>query len=53
MKKSIGILKKRMSDFERTIREMNITGEGIKIGKPLRNLQGILSGLPTTIERAE
>jgi len=53
LKKSIGILKKRMSDFERTIREMNITGEGIKIGKPLRNLQGILSGLPTTIERAE
>ena len=53
LKKSIGILKKRMSDFERSIRELNITAEGIKVGKPLRNLHGILSGVPTIIERAE
>lgn len=53
LKKSIGILKKRMSDFERSIRELNITTEGIKVGKPLTNLQGILSGIPTIIERAE
>lgn len=51
LKKSIGILKKRMSDFERSIREMNITTEGIQVGKPLRNLHGILSGVPTIIER--
>jgi len=53
LKKSIGILKKRMSDFERSIRELNITAEGIKVGKPLRNLHGILSGSPTVIERSE
>jgi len=53
LKKSIGILKKRMSDFERTIRELNITAEGIKVGKPLRNLHGILSGVPTIIGSSE
>lgn len=46
LKKSIGILKKRLSNFEKSIREFNITGEGIKLGEPLKNLRGILSGTP-------
>ncbi len=44
MRKAIGVLKKRMSDFEKTLREFAITSEGIKIGKPLRDLRGILGG---------
>lgn len=47
MKKVIGVLKKRTSDFERTMREFEISSHGIKVGEPLRNLQGILSGIPT------
>jgi len=51
LKKSIGILKKRLSDFEKTIREFKITGEGIKIGPPLSNISGILSGTPRHEDR--
>ena len=51
LRKSIGILKKRMSDFEKSIREFKITGDGIKLGKPLTNMQGILSGTPQIIKR--
>lgn len=52
LKKSIGILKKRMSDFEKSIRELTITSDGIKLGEPLTNLQGILSGVPQIIKRS-
>jgi len=47
MRKAIGVLKKRLSDFENTLRELEITSQGIKIGGPLTNLRGILSGIPT------
>lgn len=46
LRKSIGILKKRLSDFEKNIREFKITGEGIKLGEPLKNMRGILTGIP-------
>jgi RecA-superfamily ATPases implicated in signal transduction len=46
MRKAIGVLKKRLSDFERTLREIEITSQGIKVGKPLSDLRGILSGTP-------
>lgn len=46
MRKAIGVLKKRLSDFERTLRELEITRYGIKVGKPLTGLRGILSGMP-------
>jgi len=44
--KAIGVLKKRMSDFENSLRELEITRYGIKVGKPLTNLRGILTGTP-------
>lgn len=46
MRKAIGVLKKRLSNFERTLREFDITSNGIKIGQPLKELRGILSGTP-------
>ena len=49
MRKAIGVLKKRMSDFEKNLRELNITSYGIKVGSPLRELRGILSGNPNFI----
>jgi circadian clock protein KaiC len=48
--KVIGVLKKRMSDFERTLREYEITRYGIKVGKPLTNVRGILKGTPEFLE---
>ncbi|WP_423751757.1 ATPase domain-containing protein [Salinirarus marinus] len=46
LRKAIGVLKKRGSDFERTLREFEITEYGIEVGAPLSNLRGILSGTP-------
>ncbi len=46
MRKAIGVLKKRLSDFEKTLREIEITRYGIKVGRPLTGLRGILSGTP-------
>ena len=46
MKKVIGVLKMRTSDFERTLRKFEITEHGITVGEPLTQLRGILSGTP-------
>ena len=50
LRKSIGVLKKRLSNFEKTIREYEITSDGIKVGQPLNNMRGILSGNPEIID---
>lgn len=50
MAKAIGVLKKRMTDFEKTLREITITGQGIKIGPKLTGLRGILRGTPEWVE---
>lgn len=50
LRKSIGVLKKRLSDHEKLLRELEITSQGVKIGKPLSTLRGILSGMPTGLE---
>ncbi len=49
LRKAIGVLKKRLTDFEKTLREMEITKEGIKIGAPMVDLRGILRGIPEWI----
>ena len=46
IRRAIGVLKKRLSDFEKTLREYEITRYGIQLGKPLVNLRNILSGTP-------
>lgn len=40
--RAIGILKKRLSDFEKTLRSFRITNDGIEIGEPLAHLGGLL-----------
>ena len=49
LRKAIGVLKKRLSSFERTLREFEITRYGVKVGVPLSNLRNILSGVPNWI----
>lgn len=53
MRKAIGVLKKRLSSFERTLREIEITRYGIKVGKPLTGLRGILHGTPEWVKGEE
>lgn len=46
LRKVVGVLKKRTSAFEHRLRELEITEQGLKIGEPLPNLRGILTGTP-------
>ena len=51
MRKLVGVLKKRLSDFEKTFRELNITKYGIKVGQPLTNIRGMMSGSIENVEK--
>ncbi len=49
LRKAVGVLKKRLGNFEKTLRAFDITRYGIKVGRPLNELRGILSGRPEFI----
>ena len=49
---AMSVVKKRTGQHERTIREMAITPEGISVGDPLTEFQGVLSGVPTYVGEA-
>ena len=51
LRKAIGVLKKRLSSFEKTVREIEVTRYGIKVGRPLTELRGILTGKVEMIDR--
>lgn len=48
LRKVVGVLKKRTGGFEHTLREFEITEDGIRVGDPLTGLYGILQGTPRT-----
>lgn len=50
MQKAIGVLKKRLTNFERTLRQIEVTRYGIKVGQPLTGMRGILTGKVDWIE---
>ena len=47
IKQAISVVKNRDSRHERMIREFQITPAGIRIGEPLRDFRGALTGVPT------
>ncbi|GAC1310160.1 MAG: ATPase domain-containing protein [Vulcanimicrobiaceae bacterium] len=47
--RAIGVVKKRLSDFEKTLRPFTLTYRGIEIGQPLPHLGGLL-GAPAATE---
>jgi circadian clock protein KaiC len=47
VKQSVAIIKKRSGPHEKTIREFKVeAGQGLRVGKPLKEVHGVLSGLP-------
>ena len=47
VKQSIAVIKKRSGHHEKTIREFKLQpGKGIRIGEPLKQFQGVLTGIP-------
>jgi circadian clock protein KaiC len=49
VKRAVSVLKKRTGAHESTIREFRITSDGIFLGQPLEEFQGVLRGVPTYI----
>jgi circadian clock protein KaiC len=47
VRQAISVVKKRSGRHERTIRELSLGGNGVKVGKPLRDFHGVLGGTPT------
>ena len=46
VRQAISVMKKRGGAHERTIRDFRMTAEGLKVGLPLREFRGILTGVP-------
>jgi circadian clock protein KaiC len=46
VRQAISVVKKRRSGHERTIREMKLGPGGVIVGEPLRQFEGVLTGVP-------
>jgi circadian clock protein KaiC len=53
MKRGITVLKMRGSLHDKRIREFTIDGKGMHLGRPFRNVTGILSGAPVHVSPAD
>ncbi len=49
MRRGLTVLKMRGSQHDKEIREFNIDASGMHIGKPFRNVSGIISGSPVQL----
>lgn len=49
VRKAISVFKKRAGAHETTIREVVMGRNGIHVGEPLRDFQGVLTGVPTFV----
>ena len=49
VRRAISVIKKRTSSHEDTIREYRIGEDGITLGPPLTNFQGVLRGVPEMV----
>jgi circadian clock protein KaiC len=53
LRKVIGVLKMRTSEYENQLRELEITEHGLRVGDSLPELRGILTGTPTWDDSAD
>jgi circadian clock protein KaiC len=54
LRKSIGVLKNRYSDFENSLRTLSIESDvGIRVGDPISGYHGLLTGIAEPTERPE
>jgi circadian clock protein KaiC len=49
VRQALSVMKKRSGAHERTIREMQLDSQGIRVGSPLVDFQGVLTGSPTYV----
>lgn len=53
VRRAVSVIKKRTGNHEDTIREFRITKNGLSLGQPLDEFQGVLRGVPTFVGKAE
>lgn len=53
IKKAISVIKKRIGAHEDTLREFRIDNQGVRVGAPLEQFQGVLTGVPVFAGRGE
>ncbi len=53
MRRGLTVLKMRGSAHEKDIREFTIDRKGMHLGKPFRNVVGILAGRPMNVKMEE
>lgn len=53
VRRAISVTKKRSGAHELSIRELTVDSNGMKIGEPLSQFQGILTGIPTFVGESE
>jgi circadian clock protein KaiC len=49
VRKAISVMKKRSDNHETTIREFRVDSQGLRIGEPLTQFRGVLTGVPTYV----
>ena len=49
VRQAISVVKKRTGSHERTIREARVEQGGLRVGEPLRDFHGVLTGIPTYV----
>lgn len=47
LRKAISVMKRRSGQHETTIRELSMSPNGLRVGEPLTDFQGVLTGVPT------
>lgn len=50
VRRAISVVKKRMGVHEDTIREYRISAQGLSLGEPLTQFQGVLRGVPVLLD---
>jgi circadian clock protein KaiC len=53
VRRAISVMKKRTGAHENTIREFTITSDGLTVGEPLQQFQGVLRGVPTYVGQSQ
>lgn len=53
VRQAISVVKKRSGDHERTIRECRVGTGGLRVGPPLHEFQGVLTGVPSYVGEDE
>jgi circadian clock protein KaiC len=49
IRKAISVVKNRAGPHEDAIRELRVDAHGLRVGEPLTQLRGVLSGIPTYV----